>query len=58
VDHHFDDGTLTELGEKKGGCVTWNLPEGPRSSRVNTIRINAQFKGLNHALLMDLTTTK
>lgn len=58
VDQHFDDGSLTELGEKKGNCVSWTLPEGPRSSRVNTIRINAQFKGLNRGLILDVATAK
>ncbi len=58
VDKHYDDGTLTELGQKKGSFIEWNVPSSPRSTHVNTLRITAQFNGPNHGLLMDVITDK
>jgi hypothetical protein len=58
VDRHFDDGTLSELGRKQGKLLTWQVPLTPRSSRVNTIRVCAEFKGSDHKLLMDIVPNK
>lgn len=54
ADKHFDDGSLIELGKKRGNYLKWNLPVSPQTSRVNTIRICAEFKGSDHRLLMDV----
>jgi hypothetical protein len=51
-DKHFDDGSLLELGQKKGGSPNWKLPLNPRTARVNTIRICAEFKGPDRRLLL------
>ncbi|HEY9677511.1 MAG TPA: SGNH/GDSL hydrolase family protein [Drouetiella sp.] len=56
VDQHFDDGTVTSCGEKRGNTITWNLPDGPRASHMNTLRVSAHFKGRDHRLLMNLVT--
>ncbi|CAN5425668.1 hypothetical protein BH10CYA1_BH10CYA1_03080 [soil metagenome] len=53
-DKHFDDGTLLELGEMKGGYEKWNPALSPRTSMVNTLRICAQFSGADRRLLLDL----
>lgn len=42
-DKHYDDGSLTELGEKKGSFVQWSVPPCPRATHVNTLRIVAHF---------------
>jgi len=55
---HYDDGSVVELGKKKGSYLKWNLPVNERTARVNTIRIWAEFKGLDHRLLMDVVTSK
>ncbi len=54
ADKHFDDGSLIELGKKKGSCLNWTLPLNPRTARVNTIRISAEFKNSDHRLVMDV----
>jgi lysophospholipase L1-like esterase len=56
AEKHFDDGTLNELGRKNGSCLTWNVPASARSSHVNTLRICAEFKGLDHKLLLNVDT--
>lgn len=58
ADRHFDDGSLTELGQKKGCSLTWNVPPSARSSHLNTIRVCAQFNGPDHGLLMDVVSAK
>ncbi|MBS1953468.1 MAG: hypothetical protein JST89_04755 [Cyanobacteria bacterium SZAS-4] len=55
-DKHFDDGSLLELGEKKGGFEKWNPTLSPRTAMVNTIRITAKFGGPDHRVLLDLGT--
>ena len=54
ADKHFDDGSVIELGKKKGSCVTWTLPLNPKTARVNTIRVCAEFKNADHRLVMDV----
>lgn len=55
-DKHYDDGALLELGEKRGGFEKWNPTLSPRTAMVNTIRVNAKFKGPDRRLLLDLCT--
>jgi hypothetical protein len=53
---HFDDATVISLGKKSGGSLTWNFPVNARTSHVNTFRIVADFKGVDHRLLMNVET--
>lgn len=57
-DKHYDDGTLTKLGSKKGNYLVWDVPATPRSTHMYTLKVNAQFNGLNHGLLMDIVSSK
>ncbi len=57
-DKHFDDGSLLELGEKKGGFEKWNPTLSPRTAMVDTIRICAKFNGSDHRVLLDLGTER
>ncbi|MFN8550058.1 MAG: SGNH/GDSL hydrolase family protein [Candidatus Obscuribacterales bacterium] len=57
-DKHYDDGELTDLGQKKGNFEVWTVPPTPRSTHVNTLRISAQFSGPDHGLLLDVLSDK
>ncbi len=57
-DKHFDDGSLTDLGAKKGVFETWAVPSSPRSTHVNTLRILAEFSGPDRGLLLDVVSDK
>ncbi|HEY9677509.1 MAG TPA: SGNH/GDSL hydrolase family protein [Drouetiella sp.] len=52
---NFDDGKPIQLGDKKGGTLTWKVPDRFATWPVSTVRVNAKFKGDNRGVILDMT---
>ncbi len=48
-----DDGTMFDLGNKKGGWLKWTLPESRRQG-INTINLSANVTGPERALILEV----